>query len=94
MSNRTPELIAEQIRGTYTVIAGRGSAWLGTEDTTANIAAIIRAYGAQCATEAREGAIRAVVDSANSLPADVDDGFYAGYKRAIVVALAAIRALC
>jgi hypothetical protein len=41
--------------------------------------------------EERERAIQAVTSQANALPADVDDGFYTGYKLAIKNALAALR---
>jgi len=54
---------------------------------------MLRAYGAACAAAERESCITAVLEQANNLPADVDDGFYAGYKLAIRNAIEAIRAL-
>lgn len=41
----------------------------------------------------RERCAQAVRGQANLLPADVDDGFYAGYKLAIANALTAVRAV-
>lgn len=58
-----------------------------------DIAAMVLAYGAQCAAAQKERDVLAVTSVANSLPADVDDAFYSGYKLAICNALAAIRAI-
>lgn len=41
----------------------------------------------------RARAIQAITSVANDLPADVDDGFYSGYKLALRNALAAVRKL-
>lgn len=50
---------------------------------------VLRTYGDERAAQAEQ----AVIGIANALPADVDDGFYSGYKLAITNAFAAIRAL-
>lgn len=64
-----------------------------SKDAVVAIIPKLHAYRLEAERAALERAIQTAIGQANALPADVDDGFYSGYKLAVRNVIAALRAL-